>query len=288
VDPDRIAYLGESLGGIQGAVAAALEPTVKAWYLGVTGGGVFTELATHSPTIGVQLSAAGGLNFGFVGDSFDEAHPLLPIAQTIAELGDPIAYANGFVAAPRGLKGAPGRPRNALFTEVVYDEIVTNESSEALARAAGYGLALPNVGPNAGTTDVKNPQGATWRVPLFDVAADATGSIHDTPVGGTTTLLVQISPAHHGAELTSSVGRRSFSLPFNRLDGTSPARFDEKNRVSVRTSYREVQAMLVRFFDEAFRGKVPSVSGFKPAVRDADDDGTPDATDPDAMNPQAK
>lgn len=287
IDPERIAYIGESLGGIEGSVAAALEPHVKAWVLGVAGGGLFPELASHSPNIGIQLAAAGGLNFGFTVDKFDESHPLLPIAQTIAELGDPIAYAHRFVSAPRGVKGAPGKPRNMLFTEVVYDELVSNESSEALARAAGYGLALPNVGPNAGTTDVKNPQGALWRVPLADVAADGAG-IHDTPVAGATAVLVQISPAHHGAELTSSKGKRSFSLPFNRLDGTTPTRFEEAKRVEVRTSYREVQSMVVRFFDDAFQGRVPSVAGFKPPVRDADDDGSPDSTDPDPMNPQVK
>jgi hypothetical protein len=283
IDPDRIVYIGESLGGIEGAVAAAIEPHVKAWVLGVTGGGILTELAARSPNIGFQLAQAGGLNFGFVGDRFDESHPMLPIAQAIAEGGDPIAYAHRLVTAPRGVKGAPGKARNLLFTEVVFDELVTNESSEALARAAGYGLATPNVGPNAGVNDVKNPGGGQWRVPLADIAADGAGVIHDTPGAGATAVLVQISPAHHGAELTRSKAKRSFALPFNRLDGTTPERFEDAKRVEIRSPYREVQAMIVRFFDDALASKVPGVTGFKAPARDADDDGTPDANDPNPM-----
>jgi dienelactone hydrolase len=288
VDPDRIAYIGESLGGIEGAAAAALEPYVKAWVLGVAGGGIFTELAAHSPTIGIQLGAAGGLNFAFAADRFDEAHPLLPLGQAIGELGDPIAYASRLVKNPRGVKGAPGKPRNALFTEVVFDELVSNESSEALARAAGYGLAVPNVGTNGGNIDPKNPASAIWRVLLPEVQPDGANGIHDAPVAGVTTVLVQISPAHHGAELTGSFGLRSYEIPYNRTDGSTPNHFGDDQRVKVRTSYREVQAMIVRYFDDAFQGKVPAVAGFKPPVRDADDDGTPDATDPAPMNPAVK
>jgi hypothetical protein len=56
----------------------------------------------------------------------------------------------------------------------------------------------------------------------------------------------------------------------------------------VRESYLEQQATAVRFFDDAFQGKVPNVVGFKPPVRDYGDDGSPDATDPDPSDPTVK
>jgi len=46
--------------------------------------------------------------------------------------------------------------------------------------------------------------------------------------------------------------------------------------------------MLVRFFDDGFQGKVPNVTGFSPPVRDVDEDGNPDATDPDPNDPTVK
>ena len=59
--PTRIAYMGDSLGAIEGTTAAALEPRLKAWVLNVDGGGLIPELAAHSPTIGFQVAEAGGL-----------------------------------------------------------------------------------------------------------------------------------------------------------------------------------------------------------------------------------
>jgi dienelactone hydrolase len=285
-DGDKIAYFGDSFGGITGAMAAAIEPRVKAWFLNVAGGGVFTEIAAHAPGIGASLAAAATFNFRFGPERFDESHPLNVIGQTLAEAGDPIAFAKALVLAPRPLKGAPTSPRNILQTEVVYDELVANEGGEALARAAGMGLATPNVGSNAGIVDVKDMTRNTQRVPLVDVAPDAVG-IHDTPIAGVTAVVVQASPGQHGYDAVRRVGGRSYAIPYGRTDGSEPfVRLD--TGYDVRCPYREMQSMATRFFDDAFAGRVPVVAGFKPPVRDADDDGATDDVDADPNDPKKK
>lgn len=285
-DGDKIAYFGDSFGGITGATAAAIEPHVRAWFLNVAGGGVFTEIAAHGPGIAASLAAAATFNFRFGPERFDESHPLNVIGQTLAEPGDPIAYAKALVLAPRPLKGKPTSPRNILQTEVVFDELVANEGGEALARAAGMGLATPNVGSNAGIVDLKNMALNTQRVPLKDVAPDALG-IHDTPIAGVTAVVVQASPGQHGYDAVRRAGKRNYAVPYGRTDGTEPfLRLDTP--YDVRCPYRELQAAATRFFEDAFAGKVPVVTGFKAPVRDADDDGAADELDADPNDPKKK
>jgi hypothetical protein len=279
IDPERIAYSADSLGAIQGATAAAIEPNVKHWFLNVGGAGLLMELAAHSPAISIQLGLAGGLNFGLVGDTYNDTHPFVSLAQLIAEAGDPLSYAEFLVKNPQTVNGVKMTPRNILQTEVIYDELVCNEANEALARAAGYGLAIPNVGPNAELSDIKNPAANPFKTPLLEVAPDGTGAIHDSPMMGTTAVVVQLSPSGHGYDLTNGKANRHFAIPYGQFGTANAFPFAPKD-YKVRTSYREVQAMLAHFFEDGFAGKVPRVSGFKPPVRDVDDDGAPDNVDP--------
>ncbi|HEX7663540.1 MAG TPA: hypothetical protein VF407_03475 [Polyangiaceae bacterium] len=283
-DGDRIAYIGDSLGGIEGAVAASIEPSVKAWFLNVAGGGMLEELATHAPSIGMSLSAAGGLYFSFSGDTFDEGHPLISLGQTLVDPGDPLTFAGFLVTSPQPIGGASTSPRNILQTEVVYDEIVANEANEALARAGGYGFAVPNVGSNSGVLDMKDLTKRVGAVTLPDVQPDAAGAIHDTPTAGHTAVVVQVSPATHGEDLVASTAKRSYVAPF-----THPfVSLDNDKTYTVRTSYRSLQAAADTFFADAFAGQVPRVSGFAAPVRDLDDDGAADDVDADPNDPHLK
>lgn len=287
IDPDKIAYVGDSLGAIEGATAAAIEPNVKAWTLNVGGGGILQEIAAHGPVVNAQLSLAGSLNFGFLGGQYSEAHPVVALGQALAEGGDPIAYADRIVKTPMPLAGAPTKPRNVFQIEVLYDELVANEGNEALARAGGWSMATPNAGLNAGVGDLRSH--APYRgggIVLPTVDPDATG-FHDTPVAGVTALIAQVSPATHGADLHRSKSNRSYKIPFN----------DDKGRLVVDrlgTSfdapcpYRELQDAMVRFFDDAFAGKVPVITGLPAPVRDLDGDGAPDDTDSAPADPASK
>jgi hypothetical protein len=287
VDPDRVAYTADSLGGIQGALAASIEPNLKSWVLNVPGGGVLLEVGSHAPGVSYLLGLGGGLNFGLSGDKLNESHYFVTLAQTLIDPGDPLNFASGLVMNPQPLKGAATKARNVLLIEAVYDESVSNEGTEALARAAGIGLAIPNVGSNSEILDIKNIAANPGRVPLAEIAPDAAGAIHDTPIAGVTAVIVQTSPSGHGNDMVNSHAERTFAIPYGRFESaTSFPMVDKKYKV--RTSYREVQATLNQFMGDAFQGMVPRVAGFKPPVRDVDDDGSPDDQDADPNNPQVK
>jgi len=287
IDPDRIAYVGQSLGAIEGAAAAAIEPHVQSWVLNVGGGGVLTALAIHSPIVYSLLQLAALANFGLEQATLDEGHPMTTLIQTVMDPGDPIDFARDVVLAPQPLAGQPTRPRNVLQVEVVYDEWVPNEADESLARAGGWGLAQPNVGSNAYVLDYKNLDANKLRLPLPNVAPSSDGSIHDTPSAGVTAVVVQESPATHGDNLTSSVGQRSYCIPYgNYAAGTPFVSLDKP--FSVAEPYLETQQMVVQFFTDTFAGKVPGVTVLKAPVRDLDGDGVPDDVDPDPCNPAVK
>jgi hypothetical protein len=288
IDPERIAYVGDSLGSVEGAAAAALEPHVRAWFLNVGGGNIIMESGNHGAGIGSLLGSAATA-FGLFYEHLSESHLLINVVQTIIEPADPMAYAPMLSLRPALLKGQPTKPRNIVLTEVLYDELLSNEGGEALARAAGWGLAVPNAGSNAGTVDVRDATKNVHRVPLKDVAPDASGAIHDVPVAGATAVVVQVGPAEHGSNLVSVKGFRKSKIPYALYEtGTPFTRIDDDKVFQIRNPYREVQATMVRFFAEAFDGKVPTVAGFKPPVRDFDDDGALDAADPDPSDPKVK
>ncbi len=260
VDPNSIAYVGDSLGAIEGAVAAVLAPDVKAWTLNVGGGGVISEAAAHGPVINANLALAGTVNFGFGATQYTETHPVVVLAQTLIEAGDPIAYADRLVMKPFA-----GKPRNILQIEVVYDELVANEANESLARAAGYALASPNVGLNSGASDLATHapyRGGGIKLPILP---DAPDGYHDVPVAGATAILVQASPAQHGEDLVRAKCNRTYKIPFSTPDGKLDLTRQDPSPITC--PYRALQDTMVRFFGDAFEGRVPVVAGFAPPTR---------------------
>ena len=286
IDSKKIAYIGGSQGAIEGSVAAAIEPNIRTWVLNVGGGGLILEGA-HAASTNLQLSSGALVAFGITGQYFDESNPLLTLLQSVIEPFDAILYAPYLIKSPGTIKGAQLPPRNVLAIEALYDSSVANEATEAFARAAGYGIVTPNVGANAGVSTmerVKDPTKVADRVPLPMVSPDANQFVHDTPMAGITAALVQVSPASHFMNILQSHSTRNFAIPYtSALSALPPAQ-----RYEFRESYREQQAMVVRFIGDAFDGKVPAITGFKPPVRDYDDDGVVDANDPDPSDPKVK
>lgn len=289
VDPSNVAYLGMSLGSIEGAAAAALEPHVKLWVLNVAGGGLIEELATHGPIVGTLLNEAAGFNFAFLEASLDEGHPLVNLVQAIVEPGDPLSLAGNIVLDPQPLVGQPTQPRDVLQFEVLYDEWVPNEADEALARAGGWGLAQPNVGSNAGILDYKDLANDLWRLPLPSVAPQSDGTFHDTPQAGVTAIVVQEGPGTHGNNMISSTGQREYCIPFaNFPSGTPFDILDDDQWFNVKNPYLQTQATIVGFLTDGFAGKVPAVSLDPTAapVRDLDGDTYTDDIDAQPCNPK--
>jgi hypothetical protein len=233
-----------------------------------------------------NLSLAGSLNFGFSGGQYSEGHVVAQLGQTLLEGGDPIIYADKMVKAPMPLAGAPTQPRNIFQIEVLYDELVANESNESLARAGGWSMASPNVGVNAGSSDGagKPYPGGGIELPMLPMAAE----YKDTPVAGFTALVAQVSPAHHGADLVRGKGNRQYTAPFNTKEGKLVV--DRKNApFAVPQPYRALQATMVGFFESAFAGTgAPVIAGLPAPIRDVDGDGTPDSNDPDPVDPGKK
>ncbi|HEY3818881.1 MAG TPA: hypothetical protein VGL81_17035 [Polyangiaceae bacterium] len=288
VDPQNVAYIGMSLGSIQGAAAAAIEPGVKNWVLNVAGGGLIEELATHGPVIGLDLDQAAGFNFGLLEASLDESHPMVNLVQAVVEPGDPLSLIGNVLLHPQPLVGQPTQPRNVLQFEVIYDELVPNEADEALARAGGWGLAQPNVGSNSGILDYKNLSDNPGRLPLPSVPAQADGSFHDTPMAGTTAIIVQESPATHGDNMINSTGERQYCIPYGNFATGSPFDIlDQDQWFSVKNPYRQTQATLVGFLKDGFAGMVPAVVVDPSAapVRDLDGDTYTDDVDAEPCNP---
>jgi hypothetical protein len=284
IDATKIAYLGGSFGSIVGGVAAAFEPLIRTWVLNVGGGQLLPS--SSSAALNEQRTKPGYLvAFGVNGQFIEPAHPLTSLLQVALDPSDPLVFAPYLVSHPATIDGQPLPPRNVLAIEVLYDQEFGNDGTEAWARAAGIGLAVPNVGPNAGVTtmdEVRDPTKVPDRIPLPDVPPDGSGLIHDTPIAGITAVLVQNSPGSHYRNLEVSSDPRTFPVPFNAETQPLAAPY------SVPDSYLQMQATVTRFLQDAFAGNVPNVTGFAPPVRDVDGDGNPDATDPDPNDPTVK
>jgi dienelactone hydrolase len=177
--PDRISYLGVSLGGVIGGTFAAVEPRLVASVLNVPGGrlaqfaGSTSSLALpfleqFAATAGVVTHTCGGAADGALcatdGDCaageqclLTEAFAImldaaLPDFQCQLDPGDPVTYARALRIAPPS--DAPGR---VLVQEGIGDVIVANPLTEALARAIGLAEQRADSSPQ-GT-------GGLWRFP---------------------------------------------------------------------------------------------------------------------------
>ena len=267
IDPDRVGYLGESLGSIEGEVACAIEPNLKAWFFSVGGGGIILEAAANAPGLGAYVGPFAGLEWHFLRDRFTTSHPLVNLIQSILEPADALAYAPFLVKSPRAVGGKPAVPRNLVLLEVLYDELLANEAGEAWARATGIGLGVPNAGSNAG-------------VPFFDVKPDTNGAIHDTPMQGVTAVVVQASPAGHGYDIVRKQAKRSYAIPYLRVEESSTPFVSLGDKAFwVKNPYLELTETIRRFFTSAFSQTVPNAFVLAPPIRDFDDDGFTDDQD---------
>jgi hypothetical protein len=247
IDGAKVAYFGDSLGGIIGALTAGIEPDHAGYMLDVPGGAVFTEVGPGAPKIYVLLKAAASLFYGFDRAQLPPWHPVLQIFQHVMDGGDPIAVA-GTVMSPIPIGATTPKPRNVMFIEVLADELVSNNATEALARAMGLPMAKPH--------------GPTPRAPLVEV--DGATGVHDVPKTGVTGVVVQMYPAEHGSNLFNKTGTRSYSMdgpdfsdlrldPFPKL--ADDLRFTQ--------DYLGAQAAALGFLGDALAGKVPTVTWTK-------------------------
>lgn len=265
LDATKVVFLGNSLGALMGSMLAAIDPHVKAFVLNVGGGGLILELGANSPNIATSLNQAAALNFGFANGRFASGHPLLQVLQHIVDPGDPLLYARNIVTSPLTINGAKNPPKDVIQIEALWDETVSNQSNEALARAAGFPLAEPSVGAMTG-------------IPLGS-AMPSGGVISGVPVAGTTAVLIQAGPATHSSDLFSAKGKHHFMHPTGQFDTLDPFPTLSSD-ITVDQPYLPLQTMMTGFFADAFAGVgAPAVKGFPAPTLDFDGDGFVDAMD---------
>lgn len=272
LDGDNLVFLGDSLGGIMGALFAAIEPNVRTFVLNVAGAGLLTELG-NGPYIAGNLRLAGLGNFGIGKARFAAGHPLVQLIQHIVGPGDPLLYAHHIVTDPATINGTPNPRKSVLQIEVLFDEIVCNEGNEALARAAGFPLGEPSTGARAG-------------IPLGS-AAPVGGSISGVPFADVTAVLMQVGPATHGSDLHDAIGRHAYHYPWGDFDADEPfVQLDAE--FALNQPYVAVHGAVAGFFASAFAGGPPEVAGLPAPTLDYDGDGALDADDAEVDNPDVQ
>ncbi|MBX3247030.1 MAG: hypothetical protein KF901_07610 [Myxococcales bacterium] len=228
--PDRLGFIGYSLGGILGAMFVAVEPEVGAAVLAFTGGSIVhavSESPAFNPTYLPQLFPLVGLDPSEI--DYEALHPSfypgIALWQTLFDRGDSIAYAR------RLRRGGA----NLLLPIARHDETLPNVNSEALARA----LAIPMVG------------GEPLYVGLELAALPLRANV--VVEAGTRTRGAQLwDPANHGALLWRTDSRTYTPPPrppFRRM--ASPTPID--NPVDA------VQGQVLRFF-ESWRAGTAEIS----------------------------
>jgi hypothetical protein len=247
LDPGKVAYVGDSLGAIMGAMVAGTDPNLTTFVLNVAGGDI-SELAAYSPQLASSVDLAGGYNFGLISVRFAPGHPFMQLLQHIVDSGDPLLFAPALVNQPLSINGTVNPPKNVIQIEALFDDYVPNEANEALARAAGLPMAVPNVGSNTGLT--------------FAQATAGANGIQGVPIAAVTAVLVQAGPATHGNDLFDANGQHVYQPPFGQFDTMNP--FPKLAMpVPVKEPYLPLQTMMTGFFSSAFAGGgAPVVAGF--------------------------
>lgn len=185
LDASRIFYMGHSLGGLMGSGFVPVDTTLKAALLNATGGGLTSQLFVNS-SIGAGafelVNGILGLDPANVGDQF----AFLPnLTQTVLDPADGINSA-GLLLAPT--------PHNVIQVEDFGDQVVPNQSNEALAVAAGLQIFDPFV---------QNLHQSPFMLPV----APTVRMIRGNAAGGTVTAaLLQNGPATHAQSLITTAG----------------------------------------------------------------------------------
>jgi len=140
-DPNRLAYMGHSHGGLIGAMAAPFfGDRVKGVFLSGAGGGLSTTVVTRDAgDFDIQGLLQSTLNFS-AEDDLVQSHPVIAAVQTLAEVTDPINY------APYWSEREPfwnTSPQSVLMTEGLNDVQTPPATAEALAAAGMLPLIAP-------------------------------------------------------------------------------------------------------------------------------------------------
>jgi len=209
LDKTKVAYMGQSFGTLVGADLSAIEPTVDLFILNVPGGGILDQIVPYSPQIGALAIPFAEEIYRTTG-TLDRFHPLFGAMQAILDGADPLSFApHTFINRFTYAGNLVGR-RHVVCIEAIGDEIMSNQGTEALARAYKMAVLKPHLYPPEGM--------AQWPSP-------ASGNYESQ-----TAILVQYAPATHGYNWSAQHGELDYvpgfphdaDNPFPKLDKPIP------------------------------------------------------------------
>lgn len=253
LDASRVAYLGESFGGVVGSLFSSVEPDVHLFYLDVPGGGILEYVATNSPALSGVANLFVPATYGLdPNERLHRFHPLIGLGSHVFDGADPLTY------APHTLKNRRPEltPRSIIIGCVIGDEILPNSATHALARAYGIPLVAPS--------------------PLVPERMDVvTGAVAGNMPDGVTGAMVHFSPANHGDNWSDESGAMKF-FPFTEDDVEFeglPAPVPTVN--PVRATHEQVRRLLRDYA----AGVAPTLIVTDVPRADFDNDGLMDAED---------
>jgi hypothetical protein len=253
LDASHVAYLGESFGTVVGTLFAAIEPDIDLYVLDVPGGGILDTLLPDSAEI-------GSLAMPYIATLYDPTtpldrwNPLIALEQAVIDGGDPLSYAPHVLADRFGVLG----PRSVICLEVVGDQVLSNRGTEALARELGLAVLTPDLVPPDGLVELASP-----------VAGNRDGQ---------TAVLVQYSPATHGANWSAEHGVVRY-LPGFPQPGDDPFPQLPDGPITIANPIYATFDQVDEILASHAAGAAPLVRSTLAPVADFDDDGWPDASD---------
>jgi hypothetical protein len=135
---DHIGFIGHSQGGLSGALAAAVEPNVRAFVLSGAGAGLSLTIVERVDPVDFPQMLTGLLSLD--DGELSEFHPAVSLVQAMADITDPLAYAHLTWQRPTGV-----RPPDVMLTAGLHDQDTPHLTAEALAASLGLDILAPAV-----------------------------------------------------------------------------------------------------------------------------------------------
>lgn len=263
LDPTKVAYLGESFGTIIGTNLAAIEPSIGLYILDVPGGGLLDHILPSSPKVGALAVPIAEQLYRTTG-ALDRFHPLVGMLQAIFDGADSLTYARHVFRDRFVIENKYIDRRHVVCLEVMNDEAMPNQATEALARALGLHVLKPNLEVPAGLLQIESP---------------GSGNL-----AGQTAILAQYAPATHGYNWSAESGTLEYVPGYPHAGDNRFPKLPKK--ITIKEPIYETHAQVAEILSTYFAGQPPRVRSTKPPVRDFDGDGVPDAADPDPFDPE--
>jgi hypothetical protein len=148
VDPTKIYWGGQSLGGILGTLNTAANPRISRAVLNVPGGtlaDVFTQSPSFQPQVNALLAQLG------ITPGSPQFLLFVNVAKWVLDSGEPLNFANHLIANPlqSAIPGVTAAPKNVFGQWAICDQTIPNPFNLLLLQNIGL---TPNQGPNGFTS----------------------------------------------------------------------------------------------------------------------------------------